>query len=156
MCEIDSPFYLAINWRHSEGLYWYKAQPLGKLMINAVMQTLAAHVNLSGRKTNHSARKTSVEMLCRNNFLDSMVMLLTGHRNVHSLNAYKKPSLEQQEEMSHLLRHYSASTEISRSETSVSSKGVTKSLVSRQDTIFPSSVLNNYYIIIIQLIPYLL
>ena len=140
MCEVDSPFYLAINWRHSEASYWYKAQPLGKHMINAAMQTLAAHANLSGRKTNHSARKTSVKMLCRNNLPDSMVMQLTGH---HSLNAYKKPSLEQQEEMSHLLSHYLASTEISRSETSVSSQDVTKPLVSKQDAILLSSVLNN-------------
>ena len=73
------------------------------------MQTVAAHATLSGRKTNRSARKTSVEILCRNNLPDSMVMQLTGHR---SLNAYKKLSLEQQEEMSRLLSHYLASTEI--------------------------------------------
>ena len=46
--------------------------------------------DLKGRKTNHTARKTSVETLCRAQFQDSEVMQFTGHRSVASLNSYKK------------------------------------------------------------------
>ena len=35
------------------------------------------------------------------------VLQVSGHRNVHSLNNYKKPSIEQQKSISHLLSCYS-------------------------------------------------
>ena len=36
--------------------------------------------------TNHSARKTMVETLCRANVPDSTVMQLSGHKSMNSLN----------------------------------------------------------------------
>ena len=71
---------------------WYKSQPVGINIIRKFMSRIATKAELSGRKTNHSARKTTVEKLCRSNIPDSMVMQVTGHKNVQSLNAYKKPS----------------------------------------------------------------
>ena len=52
------------------------------------MSRIATKAELSGR---HSARKTTVQKLCRSNITDSMVMQVTGHKNIQSLNAYKKP-----------------------------------------------------------------
>ena len=65
------------------------------------MSRITTKAELSGYKTNHSAKKTTVEKLCRSNIPDSTVMHVTGYKNVSSLNAYKKPFLEQQEQLSH-------------------------------------------------------
>lgn len=96
MCKPESPLYLAINHRRSEHSFWYKNQPLGINQIDKMMKSLVSGTNVTGRKTNHSARKTMVETLCRANIPDSTVMQLSGHKSVQSLNHYKKPSLEQQ------------------------------------------------------------
>ena len=70
------------------------------------MKSLIKNTNIQGRKTNHSARKTMVETLCRSNIPDSTVMQLSGHKSIQSLNHYKTPSLGQQQYLSHLLSGY--------------------------------------------------
>ena len=109
MCQDDSPFYLSINHKHKPGSYWYKKQPLGIHKIDAMMKKVAAFGNLTGKKTNHSARKTQVQTLCEAGVADSAVMQLSGHKSIQSLNHYKRPSLEQQKHMSHLLSNYETS-----------------------------------------------
>ena len=47
-----------------------------------------------------------VETLCRADVPNSTVMQLSGHKSIQSLNHYKKPSLEQQKSLSHLLSDY--------------------------------------------------
>ena len=103
MCAADSPLYLAINRKRNEDSFWYKKQPLGVNHIDKMMKLLVKGTTITGRKTNHSARKTMVETLCRANVPDSTVMQLTGHKSVQSLNHYKKPSLDQQKSLSYLL-----------------------------------------------------
>jgi len=76
---------------------------MGVNKLAAIMKVMSAKAGLKGRKTNHTARKTSVEALCRAEFQDSEVMQFTGHRNVSSLNAYKKPCLQKQRKMSESL-----------------------------------------------------
>ena len=71
------------------------------------MKTLSEIAELPGRKTNHSARKTTVQKLCNSGIPNSTVLQVSSHRNVHSLNNYKKPSLKQQQSISHLLSCYS-------------------------------------------------
>ena len=68
-----------------------------------MMKSVVAGTSITGRKTNHSARKTMVETLCCSNIPDSTVMQRSGHKRVQSLNHYKKPSLDQQRSISHLL-----------------------------------------------------
>lgn len=103
MCKPDSPLYLAINDKYEAFGNWYKRQPMGVWRIGMIMKKMAEKAGLTGRKTNHSARKTAVENLCRAKVPDSQVMQFSGHRNVQSLNNYKTPSLEQQQEMSSIL-----------------------------------------------------
>jgi hypothetical protein len=43
---------------------------------------------LSGRKMNHSGRKTTVTSLLHSNVEATTVMQLTGHKNVASVNGY--------------------------------------------------------------------
>ena len=106
MCTADSPLYLAINHKRNDDSFWYKKQPLGVNHIDKMMKLLVKGTSITGRKTNHSARKTMVETLCQANIPDSTVMQLSGHKSVQSLNHYKKPSLEQQKSISHLLSNH--------------------------------------------------
>ena len=105
MCEDDSPFYLTTNPKYASSGVWYRQQPMGVNKLATIMKVMSTKYKggLQGRKTNHTARKTSVESLCRAEFQDSEVMQFTGHRNVSSLNAYKKPCLQQQRKMSETL-----------------------------------------------------
>lgn len=107
MCLPDSPLYLAVNHKHTSKTHWYKRSRLGVHMIDGIMKKIAAAGGLTGRKTNHCARKTMVTTLCQNDTPDSTVMQLTGHKSVQSLNHYKVPSLRQQESLSHLLSNSS-------------------------------------------------
>ena len=99
----ESLFHLAVNHKLNEHSKWCKCQPLGIHQINGFMKTLSEIAELPGRKTNHSARKTTVPKLCNSGIPDRTVL----HRNIHSLNNYKKPSIEQQQSISHLLSCYS-------------------------------------------------
>ena len=103
MCQPESPFYLAINCKRTIRSHRFKRSPLGIHKINGMMKALAGAGGLSGRKSNHCARKTMVTKLCQNDTPDSTVMQLTGHKSVQSLNHYKVPSLRQQEALSHVL-----------------------------------------------------
>ncbi len=83
-----------------------KKQKMRKDRINTIMKGMAASAGLSGGKTNHSARKTMVTCLTKNSVPETQIIQLTGHKNLQSLNSYKKASLQQQKEMSHVLSSY--------------------------------------------------
>ncbi len=70
------------------------------------LKRMAASAGLSGKKTNNSARKTMVTCLTKNSVPETQIIQLTGHKNLQSLNSYKKASLQQQKEMSHVLSSY--------------------------------------------------
>ncbi|KAH3727803.1 hypothetical protein DPMN_053748 [Dreissena polymorpha] len=57
------------------------------------MKTMAERGDLTGRKTNHSARNSTC----------TTIQQLTGHKNVQSVNNYAKASLEMQAAMSDIL-----------------------------------------------------
>ena len=90
-----------------------------------MMKLVIEGTGITGRKTNHSARKTMVETLCRANIPDSTVMQLSGHKSVQSLNQYKKPPLEQQKSLSHLLSNHCSQVEQSALVSSPSTSGPT-------------------------------
>ena len=49
-----------------------------------------------------------VTALTNKNIPETQIIQLTGHKNLQSLNSYKKASMEQQKDMSHVLSSYSA------------------------------------------------
>lgn len=67
------------------------------------MKTMAEKASLSGRKVNHSTRKTVVTHLIDSNVAPTTVMQLTGHKNVQSVNNYNSASEKTQMEMSHAM-----------------------------------------------------
>ena len=81
---------------------------MGKDRIGSIMKRMACSAGVTGKKTNHSARKTMVTALTNKNVPETQIIQLTGHKNLQSLNSYKKASMEQQKDMSHVLSSYSA------------------------------------------------
>ncbi|KAH3798915.1 hypothetical protein DPMN_152519 [Dreissena polymorpha] len=51
---------------------------------------MAERGDLTGRKTNHSARKTTCTTLLHNKVAPSTIQQLTGHKIVQSVNNYAK------------------------------------------------------------------
>ena len=64
---------------------------------------MASAANISGKKTNHSARKTSIQTLLHADIPPTEVMQISGHKNIQSLNAYSEVSENQHQSMSHIL-----------------------------------------------------
>ncbi len=50
MCKSVSPFYLAINYNHSNDDIWYKKQRMAKDRINTIIKRMAETAGLSGEK----------------------------------------------------------------------------------------------------------
>lgn len=104
MLAPESPFYLAINrLRRSGSECWFKSQPMGEHNIRGLMKTMAEKAGLQGRKTNHSARKTTCTKLLHSGIAPTVIQQLTGHKNVQSINNYARASLQMQEQMSDIL-----------------------------------------------------
>ena len=73
-CQDDSPFYLTINHKYKPGSYWFKKVPLGIHMIDGMMKKLAKDGRLTGKNTNHSARKIQVQTLCATLFISDQML----------------------------------------------------------------------------------
>ena len=104
----DSRFYLSIKRgirpdSGSDKQTWYTKQPLGKNTLGDLAKTMSLKGGLTGRKVNHSGRKTTVTSLLHSNVEATTVMQLTGHKNVASVNEYSSASIEQQQQMSNIL-----------------------------------------------------
>ena len=82
---------------------WFSKQPIGKNKLGDMANIMSQKGGLSGRKINHSARKTTVTSLLHSKVEATQIMQLTGNRNVQSINQYSSASLEQQDTMSNIL-----------------------------------------------------
>lgn len=102
MMDDDSPFYLGFA-RKLEDPTWFCRQPMGKNTLYTFVRVMCEEADIQGRKTNHSARKTTVTALVHENIPDTRIMQLSGHKNVQSINTYSSASIEQQKEMSNIL-----------------------------------------------------
>lgn len=102
MLEADSPFYLGIVRQVKDGI-WYLRQAMGKNTLSEYVKTMCVEAGVQGRKTNHSARKTTVTALAHEKIPPTQIMQVSGHKNVQSINEYCSASLNQQQEMSHIL-----------------------------------------------------
>ncbi|CAC5415445.1 unnamed protein product [Mytilus coruscus] len=59
MLEDESPFYLGIS-RNIKDDIWYSRQPMGKNTLYDFVKVMCEEAGIQGRKTNHSARKTTL------------------------------------------------------------------------------------------------
>ena len=92
MHQDDSPFFLAVNhcWSPDEATesQWYKNAPMGKNKISEMLKTACESAGISGKRTNHSARKTCVKRALDSGCPREYVAQLTGHKSVSSLENY--------------------------------------------------------------------
>ena len=104
MLTPDSPYYLAINHNGVDGSNkWYKCQPLGVNVLSKMFSSMAKESGLTGKITNHSLCKTMCTMLLHKGVAPTMIMQLSGHKNVTSVNNYAMVSHQQQKFMCGLL-----------------------------------------------------
>ena len=96
----DSPFYLAINHkRRADDVTWYSSAPLGKNTLGNLLKTACEKAGISGHKSNHSARTTSVKRALEAGCPREYVAQLTGHRHVSSLENYVEANVAVQKAM---------------------------------------------------------
>jgi len=83
---------------------------MGKNTIGNIVKKMAEKGNLSGRKVNHSCRKTGVAELVNSDIPPTTIMQLTGHKNIQSINDYNTVSLQQQKKMSNVMANIGSGT----------------------------------------------
>jgi len=101
-CQSDSRFYLT-PIKNPKGNVWFSSQPMGKTKIGELFKTMSSVAGLTGRFTNHSIRRTSINSLLDSGVHETKVAQLTGHKNIQSINSYRTVSEQHQKEMSHIL-----------------------------------------------------
>ncbi|XP_031556404.1 uncharacterized protein KIAA1958-like [Actinia tenebrosa] len=105
MKKTESPFYLAAIQKPSSEI-WYKRQPLGKHSMAQFMKEMCKAAGIEGRFTNHSARRTMISTLRKENVEPLNIIALAGQRNLKSLDSYSEASTEQQHVMSSKLSEH--------------------------------------------------
>ena len=152
MMKPDSPLYLAVA-KSPKTEVWYKRQPLGIHSLGQFMKTMADAVNLTGKHTNHSVRRTMITALRHENVNPLDISQISGHKNLKSIDSYSTVSVEQQKEMSlKISRHCSArpvlnQLSLNSSAQSSMATGTTASTASGNH-LFSGAVFNNCTIVI--------
>ena len=95
----EDPFYLA-TISNPVSQIWFKQQPLGKNSLGTFMKKMCKAAEITGRHTNHSARRTMITTLRHQNVEPLNIIALAGQRNLKSLDSYSEASFEQQKGMS--------------------------------------------------------
>ena len=131
MCHDEAPFYLAINHQRRASGNWYKNNALGENSLRNIMKTMATEADLPGRKTNHSARKTTCTKLLHAGIAPTVIQQLTGHKNTQSVNNYAAASNDMQREMSNILSN--------NVQSSIPSPHATRSICNRENST-PNSI----------------
>ena len=75
--------------------------------IGSIVKDMCTDAGITGRKVNHSARKTGITSLMHAGVQNTVVMQLSCHKNVNSINNYPTASVNKQKEMSSILTNYS-------------------------------------------------
>ena len=122
----ESPFFLAVNnKRKPDSQVWYTKGPLGKNTIGQFLPKAAKAAGLSGKISNHSVRKTCISRLMDADIPSNFVALLSGHKNLKSLDAYKTASVTHQRQMSRILSCSASDRPTSSSTSSLTETGET-------------------------------
>ena len=82
---------------------WYGMQHMGKNTLSGFMKKVSEKCKLSMDYTNHSIRVTGITVLTQQNFTNSEIMSVSGHKLVQSLTNYQKTRDLQKLEMGDVL-----------------------------------------------------
>ena len=69
---------------------WYYNAPVGENTPGNFMASLSKLCRLSHIYTNHSIRAIGATMLAKNNYCDTQIMAVTGHKSVAALSMYQR------------------------------------------------------------------
>ena len=72
-------------------------------MLGSFMTDVSKECELSIMYTNHSIRATGISVLTRQNFTNSQIMAVSGHKSVQSLAIYQKTAQKEKLEMANVL-----------------------------------------------------
>ena len=98
--DMNSRFYLRPLDNPKDDV-WYSHQPLGKNKLGIMMKSMATIAEITGRKVNHSTRKTFASSLLHADRQITEVAQLGGWKSVAT--NYNVPSLKQQNKASTIL-----------------------------------------------------
>lgn len=93
--DMNSRFYLRPLDNLNDDV-WYSHQPLGKNKLGIMMKSIAKIAEITGRKVNHSTRKTFAATLLHADRQNTEVAQLGWLKSVAILTNYNVPSLKQQ------------------------------------------------------------
>ena len=82
---------------------WYGKQHYGKNSLAPFMKDISQKCELSTIYHNHSIRVTGITILTRQQFSNSEIMSVTGHKSVQSLTVYQHTEKKQKMEMGNVL-----------------------------------------------------
>ena len=86
---------------------WYYNSPLGDTSLNNMMKDMSKRAGIQPYLTNHCLRATSGTILSDHECEVRHIKAVTGHKSDSSIESYnQRPSLEQQERMSSILRDF--------------------------------------------------
>ena len=148
MMKATDPFYLT-PLQNPSGQKWFKRMPLGVHSLGNFMKNMAQAVNLPGKHTNHSARRTMITTLRHENISALDISQLSGHKNIKSIDSYSEASEEQQRKMSLLISKHSSGKERLPA-TKTSSDASSTASASSATTSFSGAVFNNCTIVLSQ------
>ena len=100
--DMNSRFYLRPLDNPKDDV-WYSHQPLGKNKLGIMMKSMATIAEITGRKVNHSTRKTFASTLFHADRQITEVAQLGGWKSVATLTNYNVRSLKQQNKASTIL-----------------------------------------------------
>ena len=85
----DAPFYLGVNngkiHPDLSGKPWFKKSPVGVNKLNGLMKTIATKAGLGPNLTNHSGRKTMMQILRDVKVPPTDIVQLSGHKNLQTV-----------------------------------------------------------------------
>ena len=112
MTHDEAPFYLTPKGDSNcpkgvQGI-WYAAMAMGVNSITKIAPTMAKNSGITAKITNHSLRKTLCQILYSNRIDPTVIIQLSGHKNVNSVLNYATADIDQQRDMSEILTYTTA------------------------------------------------
>ena len=108
----ETPFYLTpkgdpLCTKNVKGI-WYATMAMGVNSITKITPTMAKNSGITAKITNHSLRKTLCLILFSAHVDPTVIIQLSGHKNVNSVLNYATADMEQQQDMSEILSYTTA------------------------------------------------
>ncbi|KAJ8301850.1 hypothetical protein KUTeg_020837 [Tegillarca granosa] len=74
---------------------WFTQQSIRKNKLGSILKSMSEAAGVTVRKVNNSARKATVTSFLHSNIAPTLIIQITGHKNVHSVNNYSSASIPQ-------------------------------------------------------------